>query len=741
MIEQAEIKRSEIEDTSGLLEDLFEMIQTRDMLKKIHTKLPSIGKLLGDSNLIRNIKNENAPLSSDIYQESIQAIKDNLVKKEEIQILDELVKNEISKLSEITKKNKGISCQDQLNIIFINVSSKWSVFQINNIVSKDSSLSQTIDFLCSSDLNLLSDFSPFVRYLTKVQSEASCADVMRLLTDRNVGLCENLLKGPSTMDRLHPSLYEYFKELVFEFKKKFKLFSVKVRNNNLLKVCDYLTFLKTVFQDSTTISLAIKTKDAGADGKVSIFQNIQAGKKIFKEIYFFMYNKLQIDPKVPGNEVTTLKVDFDLSLQILSYLLEIGLIEWVDTDKPEEKDEDKKQTQKETIDPNKSEDLNAELDLTAILAFGLHTKIHKLLNSDTSLSFKVISSIKEFRLALDTTNSASEKDICKTILTTLNTQLMRLQLFKKKFDFKEKNLVVLKKHHFKVEFIFNSITNSSLFASPTNKSSSMDLEKYFLMIEMLGFPELLPQFNKKSFQILYMVQVKNSNAQMNFKGFISLLETMINKVIERSPDKETFEVILNQLFINFDKNYHSLDKVANPERTFKNPGNSDQISKEKSFDKMNRGLAGTVQVEAKKKYRLESLRKIKTRVETPERINKKMKPSKLEIELNQSKDGEASTFMILPSQKHSLLQLNTIKNYRGYITPVGGNKPPLKNRRDIKNSKSLSKESSYGHNSNGSNTQLERPAGRKRKSMSQLEGIVITGSLANLPPKSFVLKK
>ena len=741
MIEQAEIKRSEIEDTSGLLEDLFEMIQTRDMLKKIHTKLPSIGKLLGDSNLIRNIKNENAPLSSDIYQESIQAIKDNLVKKEEIQILDELVKNEISKLSEITKKNKGISCQDQLNIIFINVSSKWSVFQINNIVSKDSSLSQTIDFLCSSDLNLLSDFSPFVRYLTKVQSEASCADVMRILTDRNVGLCENLLKGPSTMDRLHPSLYEYFKELVFEFKKKFKLFSVKVRNNNLLKVCDYLTFLKTVFQDSTTISLAIKTKDAGADGKVSIFQNIQAGKKIFKEIYFFMYNKLQIDPKVPGNEVTTLKVDFDLSLQILSYLLEIGLIEWVDTDKPEEKDEDKKQTQKDTIDPNKSEDLNAELDLTAILAFGLHTKIHKLLNSDTSLSFKVISSIKEFRLALDTTNSASEKDICKTILTTLNTQLMRLQLFKKKFDFKEKNLVVLKKHHFKVEFIFNSITNSSLFASPTNKSSSMDLEKYFLMIEMLGFPELLPQFNKKSFQILYMVQVKNSNAQMNFKGFISLLETMINKVIERSPDKETFEVILNQLFINFDKNYHSLDKVANPERTFKNAGNSDQISKEKSFDKMNRGLAGTVQVEAKKKYRLESFRKIKTRVETPERINKKMKPSKLEIELNQSKDGEASTFMILPSQKHSLLQLNTIKNYRGYITPVGGNKPPLKKRRDIKNSKSLSKESSYGHNSNGSNSQLERPVGRKRKSMSQLEGIVITGSLANLPPKSFVLKK
>ena len=711
MTEELEKMLEESVESNMIRQDLdcyMELVGLKEAQRKV---LASISKTLpsaAEDRLLGRIP----PLlagSAGALEDALQSLQSKLKKSDEHKVLEELVRRELVRVERYMRMNPGHDCVDRMNFLLSFLLESWSTLVETSVVRSDSDHAKVLGLLGTSDIYQLSDYNPFLRYLTRVQSAVSPHDIMMLVTDKTVGINPEVVRGPTIMDRVHSDLYDFMSELGLELKKKFKLFSTKnSRSGKLIKVCDFMTFLKTIFQDSSSVCLLTN----GPEKRTSIFQSVQYGKKIFREIYSYFYNRLKIDPRVPGNDINSLRIDFGLFLQLLSHLIETNVIVWAS-------DQEAKQ---EDPEPPKPAPAAAEegfaLDLSPITDLDLQNKIGKLLNNDTSLSFKVFNAIKEFRLAHDLTSLPLEKDICKNLLTSLNTQLMRLQIFKKKFDNKETNFAVLKKYNKKLESIFFTLTASPslALAKPQTRPLSLDAEKYSLMLEMLGFPELLPHFNRKSFSILYMVQIKSSGSQLDFKGFLALFETLVNKVTERSSDA-AFEATLHLIFANFDRNYQSL---TNPGKR-PLPGFLSPSPKNSSLSY----YVGIADAQTPKHHAF------KTRKTTPDRDGQRLP------ELNSvSRDGQALNPKQLARQNTILVQPPE-KSYKGYLN--GGSNAPAKlqyGSSRFHHTRSVSKLASQEMRSSGQSPTHNTPvfvAHRQRKSSHHLEGIMtITRGQAQL---------
>ena len=650
-----------------------------------------------------------------VVEDALQGLRAKLKKTDEHKVLQELVRRELVKVEKYMHMNPGHDCVDRMNFLLSFLLESWSTLVDTGVVRADSAHAKVLGLLGTSDIYQLSDYNPFLRYLTRVQSRVSPNDIMKLVTDKTVGINPEVVRGPTIMDKVHSDLFDFMSELGLELKKKFKLFSTKSsRSGKLIQVCDFMTFLKTIFQDSSSVCLMTN----GPEKRTSIFQSVQYGKKIFKEIYSYFYNRLKIDPRIPGNDINSLRIDFGLFLQILSHLIESQVIVWVSDQEAKQEEPEQPKPLLQLQLPGAEEGF--ALDLSPITDLDLQNKIGKLLNNDTSISFKVFNAIKEFRLAHDLTSLPLEKDICKNLLTSLNTQLMRLQIFKKKFDNKEANFAILKKYTKKLENIFFTLTSSPslLNIKAPARPLFLDSEKYSLMLEMLGFPELLPHFNRKSFSILYMVQIKNSSSQLDFKGFQTLFETLVNKVTERNSEA-AFESTLHLIFGNFDRNYQLLANPAkkpllgfvspSPKSNKNAPGQGSSLSY----------YAGIADAQSPK-HPLH-----KPRRTTPERDGQKLPEL-----TNASREGQSLNPKQMVRQNTILVQPPD-KNYKGYLSGGMNSPAPAKlqyGSSRFHHTRSVSKLPGQEMRSSGQSPTHNNPilvAHRKRKSShNQLDGIM-----------------
>ncbi len=705
MAEELEKLLEESIESNMIQQDLncfMELVGLREAQRKV---LERIGKALPsppEDRLLGRIPPLLAS-SSGVLEEAEQDLRSKLKKADEHRVLEELVRRELVRVERYMHMNPGHDCVDRMNFLLSFLLESWSTLVETGVVRADSDHAKVLGLLGTSDIYQLSDYNPFLRYLTRVQSAVSPLDIMKLITDKTVGINPEVVRGPTIMDRVHSDLYDFMSELGLELKKKFKLFSTKSsRSGKLIKVCDFMTFLKTIFQDTSSVCLMTN----GPEKRTSIFQSVQYGKKIFREIYSYFYNRLKIDPRIPGNDVNSLRIDFGLFLQLLSHLIESNVIVWIS-------DQDTKQEEPEPPKPAlPAVEEGFALDLSPITDLDLQNKIGKLLNNDTSISFKVFNAIKEFRLAHDLTSLPLEKDICKNLLTSLNTQLMRLQIFKKKFDNKEANFAILKKHNKKLETIFFTLTTSpSLPMKPPTRPLFLDSEKYSLMLEMLGFPELLPHFNRKSFSILYMVQIKNSSSQLDFKGFLALFEMLVNKVTERNSET-AFEATLQLVFSNFDRNYQALTipgKRPLPGVFAPSPKNNKNQNSSLSY------YVGIADAQSPKHHLL------KTRKTTPDREGQRL-PELTSL----SRDGPALNPKQLARQNTIIVQPPE-KSYKGYLNSGGNPQKKLQyGSSRFHHTRSVSKLVGQEMRSSGQSP-THTPvfvAHRQRKSSHHLDGIM-----------------
>lgn len=94
-------------------------------------------------------------------------------------------------------------------------------------------------------------------------------------------------------------------------------------------------------------------------------------------------------------------------------------------------------------------------------------------------------------------------------------------------------------------------TTNSFYAHYGMRNPNIDLDRYLSLLDTLGVPRLLQGYTKKNFIVFYMFEASKTG-QVDFGGFMVILENLVCKLLERYPD-HTFESMLELLLKSNDK--------------------------------------------------------------------------------------------------------------------------------------------------------------------------------------------
>lgn len=454
-----------------------------------------------------------------------------------IVIIEGIIKNHYANLKPRTDDVIG-----NLSILLKKLHDIWSEIVKVNFYPSEGPLTLAINLLVSRDLKELSKTNLFLNYVVEVQGLFTANDVFKLLEDlsttqpRTITDHESVALALINKEEMVPELEDFTAQYSSEMFSKFQLHSSGVSTGDrskLLGICDFMTLLKVILQDREEIILTL-----GADtSKTNVFQSLSGVKQVTIAIYDFFFKEIKIDPELEMNSKHKLKMNYQIFLTIFNFLLRKKVIVWADTCQPPTEE-----CQKATQGQN---------PLQAILDLNLHHHIKRVIDSDSPLSFKLMEAITEIRALYDDEMKSSEKQVAKEILKHLTYHLSRLKFYHKNFDSLKEHLVILDKQKRRIEKIFFLHTTNSFYAHYNMRNPNIDLDKYLGLLDTLGVPRLLQGFTKKNFIVLYMFEASRAG-QVDFGGFVNILENLICKLLERYPD-HTFESMLELLLKSNDK--------------------------------------------------------------------------------------------------------------------------------------------------------------------------------------------
>lgn len=412
---------------------------------------------------------------------------------------------------------------------------KWALLRKNGVVPDGDSISKAIAKLSVINIKELAKKNHSLRYLINIQNSLEIMDICRLIQEQTKTEENPFIR---ILEANFKHLHEFVLEQKAEMLQKFSFFSSKTpTNDEYVKVCDFIILLRTIFQDTTSVRLYL-----GNDQSMTLFQNCTSGKKIFTEIYNYFYQELKINPNLPGNERHNLKMDFELFVSVLNYLLMKGIIVWQSDKKPEPEAPQRPPSQLAKLQKQASATIDAPANLSPAVI------------GDTSLEFKIINMLGEIRLSLDNTQIALERDICSKIATILSEQLSRLQLFEKFFNNKINIGNMSSDIKKKIETMFYTISSNSFFKHYGFKNEYMDYEKYSSMLDLMEVNKMLPAFiGKKQLKVMYLRQIEDTGKQLSLSHLEAILLYIVEKIVE-SNSNMNFDTTLNKLVDNFFKN-------------------------------------------------------------------------------------------------------------------------------------------------------------------------------------------
>ena len=246
-------------------------------------------------------------------------------------------------------------------------------------------LERRMEFLSKPQIDAICNKSCYLHYLFVVSRRLTPRDMTRLLTeteDLTISCLENSNRDVSSVESLkNQDLRLYVQIYSPELKTKFDLFAKK---DGLVKVCDFMTLLRTITQDNPNLQLKIATQLLKPGKKeisqstpeaeyTNMFENINATKHIVQYILKFYLEVLQLNGEdiqqqsgqivVPANAVGSklavvigtpllsleavrndsisnsvltrliaqMNFDYTLFLHILDFLITEGAFLWLDS--------------------------------------------------------------------------------------------------------------------------------------------------------------------------------------------------------------------------------------------------------------------------------------------------------------------------------------------------------------------------------------------------------------------------
>lgn len=474
-------------------------------------------------------------------------------------------------------------------------------------------LERRMEFLSKPQIDAICNKSCYLHYLFVVSRRLTPRDMTRLLTeteDLTISCLENSNRDVSSVESLkNQDLRLYVQIYSPELKTKFDLFA---RKEGLVKVCDFMTLLRTITQDNPNLQLKIATQLLKPGKKeisqstpeaeyTNMFENINATKHIIQYILKFYLEVLQLNGEdiqqqsgqvlVPTNAtgsklaviiatpllsmeavrndsisnsvlsrlIAQMNFDYTLFLHILDYLITEGAFLWVDSSSELKRHKALfsilRSQQPPTDGPQKYNNVfntakgignlldkgkpEIETDLKGPLAafssiYSINSGLISDVQGDNSLNFKLLSTINDLRLTLDTTKSKLERAVCDQILQVVSSQLTRLKLFQTNFDSKSSNLAVLKEYEDTMQHIF--------WRFCLKGTELLNLDGFREVCRTLGLEKELPDFSDKQFTLFFLVHM-GGQGQIEFDKFKSIMEALIRKVVERDPNTEFKEVV------------------------------------------------------------------------------------------------------------------------------------------------------------------------------------------------------
>ena len=426
----------------------------------------------------------------------------------------------------------------KLALVLTNLQEIWIDIVKVNFYPQEGPLTVGIDFLAKSDLKELSKTNLFLNYIVEIQREFCAKDVFRFIQEAQnepqlkLADTDNLSLSLIKKEELVPELREFAGQYNTEMQTKFQLYASG--SSKLLGVCDFLTLLKVTFQDRHNIALHLGTDIS----QTSIFKSVSATKIVFQSIYRFYFDVIKVDGSLPNNSKHKLRMNYETFLAIFNHLLKSKLIQWTESDQT-------------TPEPRPHGTTIEGSGIQTILSMNLHSQIKKVMESESPLSYKLIETITELRAMDEREMKDSEKQVAKEVLKMLSHQLCRLKFYNKHFDSYDDHLIILEKERRKLEQIYFIHTSNSFYAHYNMKNPNIDLEKFLSLADTLGIPKLLQGFTKKNFVVLYMLEASRTG-QVDFSGFLSILENLICKLLERFTE-HSFASMLALLLKNKDK--------------------------------------------------------------------------------------------------------------------------------------------------------------------------------------------
>jgi hypothetical protein len=540
-----------------------------EMLMSIVSSLLSTLDLLKARDKARLIKNkwiESKDMLSPEFQECAQRAIDS-------QIGDEIVWNELVELtrkalepfeskivayaiiekvlensanSELTASTaKGnYSTMGKLSLAISRLSKVWYYLVKLNLYTQDSYISKAIRKLHKVDLKQAARNNNFLCYILEVQHCFTAHDILRFIEDIDTindksDALESNGESIFVSKDLHPELQSYLSQFHTETVEKFRVYTTANQrvntHQNIMSACDFLTLLKMIFQDSESVKLCLQSDPT----ETCIFKSITASKYISKEIYKYFDAVLKVDKSLECNQKFNLKMNFEIFLSIFSYMLNSSVLTWCDKDKS-----------LAGVEDSKSPILNAP-GINAILDMNLHTKIKKVIESESLLSYKLMSYISDLKMMLDERLKDTEQTVVKEVLSCITTQISSLNIYSKSFNSHKDNYKAIQARRRQLEKIYFATTTNSFFHHYNMQNQIIDLEKYIGLLESLGITKLLPNFTKKNYVVYYMVEA-SSVGQLKFDGFLEILESIGNKILERHRGL-TFSSLLDRLIVNHEQ--------------------------------------------------------------------------------------------------------------------------------------------------------------------------------------------
>lgn len=456
-------------------------------------------------------------------------------------IIAEILERNGLNFQALSSGKANYSTSGSLSIALDKISRVWRYLVKLELYSVDSHVSKAVTRLSCLDLNKAATRSIFLSFVLGVQRCFTAHDIMRLIDDLDV--LDSQSNEPESgqqfivaTETLHPELQSYLSQYHVEMIEKFNIFSTKKKSSmdqNVMKICDFTTLLKIVFQDCSLFKLVL----ASDDSRTCIFKSVSAAKNITMEIYRYFEEVLRVDRSLEANSNNNLKMNFEVFLSILNHLLNSGILMWTRDDQQEGNLE--------------GEDKETAPELKPILDFGLHTKIKRVIESESQLSYKLIGFLTDLEIMLHQKLEDNERSVIDELLKHMSLQLATLKSYRNNFSSSKDHFKTIEAKRRRLEKVYYSMTTNSIFSHYNMKNQIIDLEKYLRLMDAMGVSKLLPNFTKKNFVVYYIVEA-SGHGQLNFEGFLKVLESVANKILERHP-VYCFASLLDQLIANFER--------------------------------------------------------------------------------------------------------------------------------------------------------------------------------------------